>query len=110
MDASGGTVTGSKLNGAISDEFVAAAEEAGLQYVSDERPGYGRKAKGRHFDYFDSQGKPIRDEQRLFRIKRLASNTVITSTGARYAIKTSSIGSPNLPKRSRISGVELPKT
>jgi DNA topoisomerase-1 len=47
-------------------------EEAGLQYVSDQRPGYTRKAKGKHFDYFDTEEKPVRDEQRLLRIKRLA--------------------------------------
>ena len=49
-----------------------AAEEAGLRYVSDEQPGYTRKAKGDDFEYFDTDGKPIRDEQRLLRIKRLA--------------------------------------
>jgi DNA topoisomerase-1 len=59
-------------NGAIEKESVAAAEEAGLRYVSDERSGYRRKAKGKHFEYFDTEGKPIRDEQRLLRIKRLA--------------------------------------
>jgi len=72
MGASGGTVAEPKLNGAIAEELVAAAEEAGLQYVSDERPGYRRKAKGKHFEYLDAEGKPIRDEQRLLRIKRLA--------------------------------------
>jgi DNA topoisomerase-1 len=72
MGASGGTVAEPKLNGAIAEELVAAAEEAGLQYVSDERPGYSRKVKGKHFDYLDTEGKPIRDEQRLLRIKRLA--------------------------------------
>jgi DNA topoisomerase I len=49
-----------------------AAEEAGLRYVSDNQPGYTRKAKGDDFEYFDTEGKPIRDEQRLLRIKRLA--------------------------------------
>src|SRR2546429_9384247 len=72
MAAFGGTVAEPKLNGAISDELVAAAEQAGLQYVSDERPGYSRRAKGKHFQYFDTEGKLIRDEQRLLRIKRLA--------------------------------------
>ena len=72
MGASGGTVVEPKQNGAISDELVAAAEQAGLQYVSDERPGYSRRAKGKHFQYFDTEGKLIRDEQRLCRIKRLA--------------------------------------
>ena len=72
MGASGKTVAEPKPNGAIAEELVAAAEEAGLQYVSDERPGYRRKASGKHFDYLDAEGKPIRDEQRLVRIKRLA--------------------------------------
>ena len=72
MGASGGTVVEPKQNGEISDELVAAAEQAGLQYVSDQRPGYGRRAKGKHFQYFDTEGKLIRDEQRLYRLKRLA--------------------------------------
>jgi len=72
MGASGGTTAEQKLNGAIAKELVAAAEEAGLQYVSDERPGYTRKPRGKHFEYFDTEGKPIRNEQRRFRIKRLA--------------------------------------
>ena len=49
-----------------------AAEGAGLRYVSDDRPGYTRKPKGDDFEWFDAEGKPIRDEQRLSRIKRLA--------------------------------------
>ena len=72
MGASTGTVTEPKLNGAIAEESVAAAEEARLHYVSDERLGYERKRKGKHFEYFGTEGKPIRDEQRLLRIKRLA--------------------------------------
>jgi DNA topoisomerase I len=72
MGALAETVAGPKVNGAISDELVAAAKEAGLQYVSDERTGYRRRAKGKQFDYLDTEGKPIRDEQRVLRIKRLA--------------------------------------
>ena len=53
-------------------EAIEAAEEAGLRYVSDDRPGYPRKAKGDDFAYFDTEGKPILDEQRLLRLKRLA--------------------------------------
>jgi DNA topoisomerase-1 len=49
-----------------------AAEEAGLRYVSDDQPGYSRKQKGDDFEYFDTKGKPISDEARLLRIKRLA--------------------------------------
>ncbi len=51
---------------------VDAAEEAGLRYVSDDQTGYTRKGKGDDFEYFDTEGKAIRDEQRLLRIKRLA--------------------------------------
>src|SRR3954470_24583263 len=54
------------------EESVAAAEEAGLRYVNDDSPGYTRKAKGDDFEYLDLEGKPIQDEQRLLRIKRLA--------------------------------------
>jgi DNA topoisomerase-1 len=56
----------------VAADSAEAAEEAGLQYVNDERPGYRRKTKGKNFEYSDLEGKPIRDEQRLLRIKRLA--------------------------------------
>ncbi len=51
---------------------VEVAEDAGLRYVSDSQPGYTRKAKSDGFEYFDTDGKPIRDEQRVLRINRLA--------------------------------------
>jgi len=63
-----GNGNGAKLIAEAKD----AAEEAGLRYVSDNQPGYTRKASGDDFDYFDVEGKPIRDEQRLLRLKRLA--------------------------------------
>lgn len=56
----------------IVTDAVEVAEEAGLRYVSADQPGYTRKAKGDDFEYFDTEGKPIRDEQRLLRIKGLA--------------------------------------
>jgi DNA topoisomerase I len=56
----------------IAPDPVEVAEEAGLRYVNDEQPGYTRKAKGDDFDYFYTDGKRIRDETRLLRIKRLA--------------------------------------
>jgi DNA topoisomerase-1 len=56
----------------IVTDAVEVAEEAGLRYVSDDQSGYTRKAKGDDFEHFDAEGKPIRDEQRLLRIKRLA--------------------------------------
>src|SRR5213595_553761 len=51
---------------------AAAANDAGLYYVNDNRVGYRRKANGNGFEYLDTEGKLIRDEQRLYRIKRLA--------------------------------------
>jgi DNA topoisomerase-1 len=56
----------------IVPDPAEAAEEAGLRYVSDRQPGYTRKPKGDSFEYFDVEGRPISDEQRLLRIKRLA--------------------------------------
>lgn len=56
----------------IDPDAVEVAEDAGLRYVSVEQPGYTRKQKGDDFDYFDTEGKIIRDETRLLRIRRLA--------------------------------------
>jgi DNA topoisomerase I len=63
----------------IVSDPIDAAEEAGLHYVSDNQPGYRRRLKGDDFDYFDTEGKLIRDEQRLLRIKRLAIPPAYTS-------------------------------
>jgi DNA topoisomerase-1 len=56
---------------AAAGDLADAAEEAGLRYVNDDRPGYRRRAKSKKFEYLDTEGKTIRDEQRLLRIKRL---------------------------------------
>jgi len=56
----------------IAPDPEEVAEEAGLRYVSDEQPGYKRKRKRDDFEYFDTEGKRIRDETRLLRLKRLA--------------------------------------
>jgi DNA topoisomerase-1 len=53
-------------------ESIEAAEEAGLRYVNDGSRGYIRKRKGDDFEFFDTEDKPIGDEQRLSRIKHLA--------------------------------------
>lgn len=50
----------------------AAAEEAGLRYVSDEQPGYTRKRRGKKFVYYDTEGREIKDETRILRLNRLA--------------------------------------
>src|SRR5687768_16659019 len=56
----------------VAPDPVEVAEEAGLRYVSDDQPGYTRKRKGEDFEYFDTEGRRIRDETRLLRIRRLA--------------------------------------
>ena len=56
----------------VATDPVEVAEEAGLRYVSDDQPGYTRKRKGDDFEYFDTDGKRIRDETRLLRLRRLA--------------------------------------
>ena len=56
----------------VAPDPVEVAEEAGLRYVSDDQPGFTRKRKGDDFEYFDTEGKRIRDETRLLRIRRLA--------------------------------------
>src|SRR5437773_11327967 len=66
------TGNGKAAEAAFDTDTAEAAEEAGLQYVSDDRPGYARRANNGEFEYLDTQGKRIRDEQRLLRIKRLA--------------------------------------
>jgi DNA topoisomerase-1 len=69
-----GTKTGNgrEVEASVTIESAEAAEEAGLHYVSDDRPGYTRKTRDGDFEYLDTQSKRIRDEQRLLRIKRLA--------------------------------------
>jgi len=65
-------VVGKKLKAESAADPVEAAEQAGLRYVSDDRAGYTREPNGKQFKYSDTEGKPIRDEERLLRIKRLA--------------------------------------
>src|SRR5260370_37923424 len=66
------TRKGKAIESPVAADSAEAAEEAGLRYVNDDRPGYSRRAKGKNFEYLDTEGKTIRDEQRLLRIKRLA--------------------------------------
>ena len=44
----------------------------GLRYVSDTMPGIRRKKRGKHFAYVGVDGKPLRDEAELARIRALA--------------------------------------
>jgi DNA topoisomerase I len=55
----------------ISDP-VESAQAAGLRYVSDTQPGIRRKRAGKGFAYVGTDGKPIKDEKELTRIRSLA--------------------------------------
>jgi DNA topoisomerase I len=50
----------------------AAAEAAGLVYMTDDRPGISRKRHGRAFAYFKPDGTRVTDERTLERIRSLA--------------------------------------
>jgi DNA topoisomerase-1 len=58
-------------SGTIVDP-VAAAENAGLIYVSDEEPGIRRRRTGKGFTYKDPDGCTICAPKVLDRIRRLA--------------------------------------
>ena len=64
-------------NGKSKEEQIAAsmedAKSAGLRWVSDESPGITRKRAGRNaFTYVGPDGKPVRDEDEMLRIRKLA--------------------------------------
>ncbi len=56
----------------IGGPLRAAAEEAGLVYVDDGRPGLTRRRSGAGFRYLDTKGAPVRDRAVLARIRSLA--------------------------------------
>ena len=51
--------------------FDDAAKAVGLRYSSDDRPGIRRRRAGQQFSYIGTDGKTIRDERTLKRIKAL---------------------------------------
>ena len=52
-------------------ESIQSAKEAGLRYVSDAKPGFTRRRSGKDFIYFDPDGKRLKEQNELVRIKRL---------------------------------------
>jgi DNA topoisomerase-1 len=62
----------SGLTVAVFVDPVESAKAAGLRYVTDDRPGIRRKARGKNFTYVDPQGKTVRDPKVLERIRKLA--------------------------------------
>jgi DNA topoisomerase-1 len=59
-----------KLDLAI--EPLEAARRARLRYVVDTRPGIRRVRSGKSFRYLDANGRPIRDLEELYRLRKLA--------------------------------------
>jgi DNA topoisomerase-1 len=51
---------------------VASAEAAGLRYVTDEEPGIRRRRAGKGWAYTWPDGRPVRQEATIARIKSLA--------------------------------------
>ena len=56
----------------ITLDPVEAAKEAGLRYVTDEKPGITRRKRGDKWNYICPDGKPLRDHNEIVRINRLA--------------------------------------
>lgn len=59
-------------SGERSIDYVKQARSHGLRYVTDIKPGITRRKRGKHFIYLDPKGEPIRDEEEIARIRRLA--------------------------------------
>lgn len=62
-----------QIQATICTDPVESAEVAGLQYVSDAKPGIQRQRKGKNkFIYIDLNGKKIEDPDEIRRIESLA--------------------------------------
>ena len=55
----------------VEADPIQVARSAGLRYVTDEIPGIRRIRQGKSFTYLAPDGKPIRDEAELSRIKAI---------------------------------------
>jgi DNA topoisomerase I len=55
----------------LQPDPLESAADAGLHYVSDDQPGLHRKRAGSDFTYIGVDGKRIRDQATLLRIKHL---------------------------------------
>lgn len=61
-----------KIKKKLPDNPKKSAKHAGLEYVSDLKPGIHRIRQGKNFKYIDKNGKTIKDPKTLSRIKALA--------------------------------------
>ncbi len=57
---------------ALNPDPARSAAEAGLRYVDDRKPGIRRVSAGKGMRYVGPDGKLVRDEATLARIKALA--------------------------------------
>jgi|KBSMisStandDraft_5_1062788.scaffolds.fasta_scaffold45470_3 DNA topoisomerase I len=55
----------------IALDPVESSRLAGLRYVTDSIPGITRRRRGKAFQYFHPEGKPVRDKEILARVKSL---------------------------------------
>ncbi len=58
---------------------IEAAEDAGLRWTNDDRPGIRRVRAGKGFRYVDVDGKAVKDARTLERIRKLAIPPAWTS-------------------------------
>jgi DNA topoisomerase-1 len=56
----------------VAVDPAESAKQAGLRYVSDDSPGIRRVRSGSGFRYVGPDGKPVRDDETLARIRSLA--------------------------------------
>jgi DNA topoisomerase-1 len=57
---------------AVFVDPVESAKAAGLRYVTDDEPGIRRVKRGKGFSFVDPQGRAVKDEKTLERIRKLA--------------------------------------
>ena len=62
----------SRRDGTAHDDPEGVAEQAGLHYASDDRPGIGRRRAGGGFSYRAPDGETIRSARIRARIEALA--------------------------------------
>jgi DNA topoisomerase I len=70
IDESAKLATG--LTIAVFIDPVESAQAAGLRYVTDDEPGIRRRKRGKGFTYVDPQGRAVKDEKTLERLRKLA--------------------------------------
>ncbi|UWZ82043.1 DNA topoisomerase IB [Occallatibacter riparius] len=114
----------------IITDPIQSSRQAGLRYVTDAKPGFTRKKRGKSFQYFDTDGKRIKDEDTLRRIKSLvippawtdvwicpAANGHLQATGrdargrkqSRYHPRWREVRDETKYERMKLFGAALPK-